>query len=57
MMRQKGGMLGKYSEEELLFFIVVFFLLLFFHKIPFLSGLLFGFFVLFFFIQIVGDEI
>ena len=57
MMRQKSGMPGKYCEEELLFFLVVFFLVLFFQKIPVPSGLLFGFFVLFFFIQIVGDEV
>jgi hypothetical protein len=49
---------GVYGEQELLFFIVVFFLVLFFLKIPVLSGLLFGFFVLFFFfIQIIGDEV
>jgi hypothetical protein len=58
MMRQKGGMLGVYSEQELLFFIVVFFLVLFFRKIPVPFGFLFGFFVLFFFfIQIIGDEV
>ena len=46
-----------YSEEEPLFFIVVFFLVLFFRKIPVLSGLLFGFFVLLFFIEVIGDEV
>jgi hypothetical protein len=48
---------GKESQVYSLFFILFFILVLFFQNFPALSRLFVSFFVLFFFIHIVGDEI
>jgi hypothetical protein len=48
---------GEESEVYSLCFILFFFLVLFFRKFPVLGCLFVSFFVLFFFIQVVGDEI